>query len=97
MTPQQSVACRLCPGLKNEARASAGALIPGLLLVFLYMLYILGVAYFKPDTMPAHHREPDEDISLGKVIAALLPMVVASTPSALIAALRLMVSASTAC
>ncbi len=54
----------------------AGALIPGLLLVFLYMLYILGVAYFKPDTMPAHHREPDEDISLGKVIAALLPPLI---------------------
>jgi len=44
----------------------AGALIPGLLLVFLYMLYILGVAYFKPETMPAHHREPD-------VVRALLP------------------------
>ena len=54
----------------------AGALIPGLLLVFLYMLYILGVAYFKPDTMPAHHREPDEDISLGKVVGALLPPLI---------------------
>jgi tripartite ATP-independent transporter DctM subunit len=51
----------------------AGALIPGLLLVFLYMLYILGVAYFKPETMPAHHREPGEEVSLGKIIRALLP------------------------
>jgi len=51
----------------------AGALIPGLLLVFLYMLYILGVAYFKPETMPAHHREPGEEVSLGKVVRALLP------------------------
>ena len=34
----------------------AGALIPGLLLVCLYIFYILIVAYFKPDTMPAHHR-----------------------------------------
>jgi len=51
----------------------AGALIPGLLLVFLYMLYILGVAYFQPDTMPAHQRGSDEDISLGKLIRALLP------------------------
>ena len=54
----------------------AGALIPGLLLVFLYMLYILGVAYFKPDTMPAHHRAPDEDISLGRVVRALLPPLI---------------------
>jgi len=51
----------------------AGALIPGLLLVFMYMLYILGVAYFKPEIMPAHHREPDEQVSLAKVIRALLP------------------------
>lgn len=51
----------------------AGALIPGLLLVFLYMLYILGVAYFKPETMPAHHREPGEEISLTKIVRALLP------------------------
>lgn len=54
----------------------AGALIPGLLLVFLYVLYILGVAYFKPDTMPAHHREPDEDVSLSKVVRALLPPLI---------------------
>ena len=54
----------------------AGALIPGLLLVFLYMIYILGIAYFKPDTMPAHHREPDEVISLGRVVRALLPPLV---------------------
>lgn len=51
----------------------AGALIPGLLLVLLYILYILGVAFFKPATMPAHQREPDEVISIGKVLRALLP------------------------
>jgi len=51
----------------------AGALIPGLLLVFLYMLYILGVAYFKPDTMPAHEHGADENISLSMVIRALAP------------------------
>lgn len=54
----------------------AGALIPGLLLVLLYMLYILGVAYFKPDTMPAHHPEPDEDISWRKIARALLPPLI---------------------
>ena len=51
----------------------AGAMIPGLLLVFMYMLYILGVAYFKPETMPAHHREPDEEVSFSKIIRALFP------------------------
>ena len=54
----------------------AGALIPGLLLVLLYVLYILGVAYFKPDTMPAHHREPDEDVSLSAIVRALLPPLI---------------------
>ena len=54
----------------------AGALIPGLLLVLLYMLYILGVAYFKPDTIPAHHRDPDEDASLGRIFRALLPPLI---------------------
>jgi tripartite ATP-independent transporter DctM subunit len=51
----------------------AGALIPGLLLVLLYMLYILAVAFFKPGIMPAHEREPDEVVSLGQVLNALLP------------------------
>jgi tripartite ATP-independent transporter DctM subunit len=51
----------------------AGALIPGLLLVLLYMLYILGVAFFKPATMPAHHREPGEKLSLRRIMQALLP------------------------
>jgi len=51
----------------------AGALIPGLLLVLLYVLYILAVAFFKPEIMPAHERDPDEVVSLGKVLHALLP------------------------
>tara|TARA_Y100000389_G_scaffold205127_2_gene263660 strand:- start:3288 stop:4661 length:1374 start_codon:yes stop_codon:yes gene_type:complete len=51
----------------------AGALIPGLLLVFLYILYILLLAYFKPNVMPAHHRTSEEKISVMKIIRALLP------------------------
>lgn len=51
----------------------AGALIPGLLLVFLYITYILAVAFFKPNTMPAHHREPGESVSVSDVFRALLP------------------------
>jgi len=51
----------------------AGALIPGLMLVGLYMLYILGVAFFRPTTMPAHHHEAGETVSIGRVMSALLP------------------------
>jgi tripartite ATP-independent transporter DctM subunit len=54
----------------------AGALIPGLLLVFLYVLYLLVLAFFKPDTMPAHYREPGEEVSLADVFRALLPPLV---------------------
>jgi len=51
----------------------AGALIPGLLLVFLYILYILILAFFKPNVMPAHPRESEEKISMMRVIRALFP------------------------
>ena len=51
----------------------AGALIPGLLLVLMYIVYILGVAYFRPDTMPAHEKEPGESVTAGRIIRALLP------------------------
>jgi tripartite ATP-independent transporter DctM subunit len=51
----------------------AGALIPGLLLVFLYVLYLIGVAFFKPDAMPAHQREPGEEVSTGQLLRALFP------------------------
>ena len=51
----------------------AGALIPGLLLVLLYVLYIMGVAIFRPEAMPAHRRDPDEKVTLLQVMHALLP------------------------
>jgi len=51
----------------------AGALVPGLMLVLLYVLYILGLAFFRPATMPAHHREQDERVSLLRVLRALVP------------------------
>ncbi|MDH5240540.1 MAG: TRAP transporter large permease subunit [Gammaproteobacteria bacterium] len=51
----------------------AGALVPGLLLVLLYVLYILGLAFFRPATMPAHHREQDERVSFIRVLRALVP------------------------
>ena len=51
----------------------AGALIPGLLLVALYIVYIVAVAFFKPGVMPAHVRDPDESVSVTRVLNALLP------------------------
>ncbi len=51
----------------------AGALIPGLLLVALYMLYILVVAFLKPEVMPAHVRGPDEQVSFLQILHALIP------------------------
>jgi tripartite ATP-independent transporter DctM subunit len=51
----------------------AGALIPGLLLVLLYMTYILGLAFFRPAVMPAHQQDADESVSLVRVLRALLP------------------------
>jgi tripartite ATP-independent transporter DctM subunit len=54
----------------------AGALIPGLLLVSLYILYIVTVAFFKPATMPAHARTEGEAVSLMQILHALLPPLI---------------------
>jgi tripartite ATP-independent transporter DctM subunit len=54
----------------------AGALIPGLLLVALYMLYILGLAYFRPASIPPHQREGAEQVSFLKVMKALAPPLI---------------------
>ena len=51
----------------------AGALIPGLLLVLLYVLYIVGLAFFRPATMPAHQRGPEERVSFVRIVRALAP------------------------
>ncbi|TDJ47345.1 MAG: TRAP transporter large permease subunit [Gammaproteobacteria bacterium] len=51
-----------------------GALIPGLGLVALYVIYLLGLAIVKPDSMPARPPESaDERVSLIQVLLALLP------------------------
>ncbi len=51
----------------------AGALIPGLLLVLLYVLYIVAVALFKPQSMPAHSNGPHDSVSYVQVLRALVP------------------------
>jgi tripartite ATP-independent transporter DctM subunit len=54
----------------------AGALIPGLLLVLLYVIYILAVALLRPNSMPAHRREESDEVSAGRVLRALAPPLV---------------------
>jgi tripartite ATP-independent transporter DctM subunit len=51
----------------------AGALIPGLMLVVLYVAYLLLVALLKPESMPAHERSPDDKVGFFQVLHALWP------------------------
>ncbi len=54
----------------------AGALLPGLLLVLLYILYLVVVAIFRPETMPAHSTHGEPAASIGKVLGALFPPLI---------------------
>ena len=51
----------------------AGALIPGLLLVGLYVAYLMLVAHFRPAMMPPHEPGPDDKVGFLQVIHALVP------------------------
>jgi len=51
----------------------AGALIPGLLLVVLYVGYIVVLALFRPDVMPAHERGSDDRVTILAIVRALFP------------------------
>jgi len=51
----------------------AGALIPGLLLVALYVLYLVLVAVFRPRAMPPHAAPAGTATSAAKIFHALLP------------------------
>ena len=54
----------------------AGALLPGLLLVALYILYLVSVAIFRPAAMPAHNSVEDEKVSVARVLSALFPPLI---------------------
>lgn len=49
----------------------AGALLPGLVLVGLYMLYLALLAFFRPAAMPAVKQQEGEDISLFTLLGLL--------------------------
>ena len=51
----------------------AGALIPGLLLVALYIAYLVIVAIFRPAALPAHRSEEGGAVSPLQVVNAILP------------------------
>ena len=52
----------------------AGAFFPGLLLVALYILYILGRAIFDPESCPATPVPPEEKAGLGReILTAFVP------------------------
>ena len=54
----------------------AGALIPGLLLVVLYVAFLVITAIMKPEALPAHQRNEDEHVSFGTLLHALAPPLV---------------------
>jgi tripartite ATP-independent transporter DctM subunit len=51
----------------------AGALIPGLLLVVLYVAYLVVAAIFRPALMPAYERGDEDTVSFLQILRALLP------------------------
>lgn len=54
----------------------AGALLPGLLLVVLYIIYLIAMTFFKPDSMPAipsNERDINKQELLIRVLKVLFP------------------------
>ena len=52
----------------------AGALVPGLLLVALYVVYLVVTAIWKPSAMPAH--DADDAVTAGRILSALAPPLI---------------------
>ncbi|NOY17763.1 MAG: TRAP transporter large permease subunit [Gammaproteobacteria bacterium] len=51
----------------------AGALIPGLILVVMYIIYLLSLAWLRPQTMPAPEDSGDDSNSWAALLSALFP------------------------
>src|SRR5690606_22846235 len=54
----------------------AGALVPGLMLVALYMIYLCAVALFRPRSMPPHVASSAAKPSPAQMLNALLPPLI---------------------
>jgi tripartite ATP-independent transporter DctM subunit len=53
----------------------AGALIPGLALVAMYMTYQIAVAIFKPHMSPPMPKDESNPVTIGEIFSALLPPI----------------------
>ncbi len=51
----------------------AGALLPGLMLVAMYVIYLVVVAIVNPAAMPAHKSAADDTVSVLRLLKALFP------------------------
>jgi tripartite ATP-independent transporter DctM subunit len=54
----------------------AGALLPGLLLVSLYIAYLLVAAWLRPSAMPVYAQSNDQIVSVSQLLNALLPPLI---------------------
>ncbi len=54
----------------------AGALIPGLLLVVAYIIYMAVIAFFRPSLAPPVPRDPENPVTLYRIVHALVPPIV---------------------
>lgn len=69
---------QLARGIFNAAPVSVGdlfvgAIVPGLLLVLLYIMYLLGVGWFKPEAAP--RAEHTHQVSLLTLLASIAPPI----------------------
>ena len=67
-------------GVFNPKTISVGdlfvaAIVPGLLLVVFYMLYVFFTAFFRPHIIPRVVIDEDETVSLPKLLLSLLPVL----------------------
>lgn len=71
---------QLTLGVFNPKTISVGdlfvaAIVPGLILVVLYMLYVFFTAFFRPHIIPRVVIDEDEQVSLPKLLLSLLPVL----------------------
>ena len=67
-------------GVFNPKTISVGdlfvaAIVPGLMLVVLYMLYVFFTAFFRPQIIPRVVIDEDDRVSLPKLLLSLLPVL----------------------
>jgi tripartite ATP-independent transporter DctM subunit len=60
------------PDTVSVGELFAGALVPGLMLVIAYMVYIVALAYFKPAWLPARESTPENVYTLRQTLGLLL-------------------------